>query len=372
MAFGKTSTKPAATIGVDLDVAGLCGLLESLQANVLVATPDLRLVYANAAALAAFATIEDAVHQQFGIRLDSLIGGSIHRFHRDPTRVEQILRTAPMPHRASFTFGPITLDTRINRVLDSSGTTQCYTVCWDDVSRQTTLERALADSAAELANASGLLNTSCVALLGSASTASDQASSVAVATEELSSTLGEVARSTNLAVSTANAAADSASEAAGAISDLTHAGAEVGEVVRLIEGIAQQTNLLALNATIEAARAGDAGKGFAIVAAEVKELSNSTRIGTEQIARLTERLAVLSAKVAEDLSGISGAIAEICDQQHMIASAIDQQHAATGEISESVSRLAAAAAESSAQTHEVYRAAEQLTSNADHLRSLVD
>ncbi|MCC6434514.1 MAG: hypothetical protein IT196_05745, partial [Acidimicrobiales bacterium] len=348
--FGTTATKDdTGSLGIPFDDKGLRALLEQLQANVFLATPDLRLVYANTSALNAFGAIAEDVHKTFGVGLNDLLGGSIHRFHRDPARIERVLASAPMPHRASFGFGRTTLDTRINRVTGPNGALLGYVVVWEDQTRRKELEDALLDAVEQMQNTDGAFSGSSAALAASAAIAAEQANAVAAATEELTVTLAEVTRASSVAVSTAASVSHAATEATDLVAELTRAGSDVGEMVRLIESIAQQTNLLALNATIEAARAGDAGRGFAVVSAEVKELSNSTRSGTEQIARLTERLATLSAEVGLALGGIADGIAQISEQQHTFASALEEQGAATNEITRSIAHVAAATTDSSEQ-----------------------
>ncbi|MFL5284340.1 MAG: methyl-accepting chemotaxis protein [Rhodopila sp.] len=78
---------------------------------------------------------------------------------------------------------------------------------------------------------------------------------------------------------------DSGQKAQARIRSLSDAAVQIGDVIQLIRTIAEQTNLLALNATIEAARAGEAGRGFGVVASEVKGLANQTARSTEDIAR---------------------------------------------------------------------------------------
>ena len=115
--------------------------------------------------------------------------------------------------------------------------------------------------------------------------ADDSVNNLAAATEELSSSIGEIARRIADVARSVDAAAAEARQSAGQIEALAEAGARIGDVVQLIEGIAGQTNLLALNATIEAARAGDAGKGFAVVAQEVKGLAAQTARATARSRR---------------------------------------------------------------------------------------
>lgn len=93
------------------------------------------------------------------------------------------------------------------------------------------------------------------------------------------------------------------------VSALSEASEQIGEIVKSIEAIAQQTNLLALNATIEAARAGDAGKGFSVVASEVKALSNQTSQATEDIRTRIEALRVKMTGIVQTISGGATAVA---------------------------------------------------------------
>ena len=95
----------------------------------------------------------------------------------------------------------------------------------------------------------------------------------AAATEELSASTAQINNRALHSAQIANKAADETERAGGVVQELHATASEIGEVVRMIDEIASQTNLLALNATIEAARAGEAGRGFGVVAGEVKHLA---------------------------------------------------------------------------------------------------
>jgi methyl-accepting chemotaxis protein len=115
---------------------------------------------------------------------------------------------------------------------------------------------------------------------------------------------------------------------------------EISKVTGLISGIAAQTNLLALNATIEAARAGEAGRGFSVVAQEVKALSNQTAKATQEIAMRIAAMQDATAKAVAAMRQISARIRELGGVATGIASAVEEQAAATREISANVASAA--------------------------------
>ena len=167
----------------------------------------------------------------------------------------------------------------------------------------------------------------------------NNAATVASATEEMASSVREISSQIGRSAEIASAAVEQASRSSTIINGLAGATDKIGQVVELINDIAQQTNLLALNATIEAARAGEAGKGFAVVASEVKSLATQTAKATEEIASQIGGVQDSTRSAVDTIEGIGGTIQELSEISTAIASAVEQQQAATQEIARNTSAV---------------------------------
>ncbi|MEQ1501971.1 MAG: methyl-accepting chemotaxis protein [Myxococcota bacterium] len=182
-------------------------------------------------------------------------------------------------------------------------------------------------------------------LLGLADTVLGNLEAMSAATEQLSAAIREVSRGTSEAATVATSAVRTADSVGVTVGRLERSTAEIGDVVRAVQAIAERTNLLALNATIEAARAGEAGAGFAIVASEVKELARQTSRATEDIVGRVDAVRADARSAIGALGEIAAIIGRVHELQVSIAGAVEQQSVATEEISRGVSGVAATGAE---------------------------
>jgi methyl-accepting chemotaxis protein len=329
-------------------------VIDAVQANLMVAAPDLTIAYVNPAAMTTLRTIEPALRQAFGVSVDQILGGSIHRFHRDPARIERILREpGQLPRTAQFAFGNVTLRARIEAVRER-GSLLGYVVAWEDVSDKSRLEAASRESAHVVLSGARSLQVLGERLDGTAHETSVRAQavaasssqvdqgiqSVATACEELDASIREIAKSATEAAQVANEAVRVAESTNGTIGKLGASSAEIGDVIGVIRAIAEQTNLLALNATIEAARAGEAGKGFAVVANEVKELAKQTAAATKDIGKRVEAIQSDSSAAVGAIGRVGDIIARIHMLQNTIATAVEEQSATTADIGRSISEVA--------------------------------
>lgn len=180
---------------------------------------------------------------------------------------------------------------------------------------------------------------------GSVAAASEQASvnvqTVAAATEQLTASIGVIGQRVSESASIATEATEQAEQTSRAVVGLDEAAQKIGQVIQLIDDIAEQTNLLALNATIEAARAGEAGKGFAVVASEVKALAEQTGKATDEISSQIAQMQSETTRTVDAIHAIRSTIERVSDIGAEIAASVEEQNAATMEISSNVQQAAA-------------------------------
>ncbi|KAB0664528.1 methyl-accepting chemotaxis protein [Oryzomonas japonica] len=241
--------------------------------------------------------------------------------------------------------------------------------------------QSMNESALQVSAASSQLSASSVRIATGAEEVAAQANAVATASEEMAATSGEIAQNCGRVADGARQASDSArdgaevvestitgmsrisdkvSESARTVEALGKRSDQIGAIVSTIEDIADQTNLLALNAAIEAARAGEQGRGFAVVADEVRALAERTTKATREIGEMIKAIqaetrgavAIMEEGVHEVERGSEGAgrsgqalldilgkVSEVAMEVNQIATAAEQQTATTHEITSNIQQM---------------------------------
>lgn len=203
----------------------------------------------------------------------------------------------------------------------------------------------LSDLASNLQSDAGATRNSAEAASAQARETSGHVEAVASAAQELSASIAEASRTLGEADTISGRAADEAGKAGSSMAELETAAREIEDIIEMVTSVAEQTNLLALNATIEAARAGEAGKGFAVVASEVKDLADQTGKATGEIRTKIDAMRKAADEASSGLRQISGTIGDVRTASSSARNAFSEQASATDEIA----RLAADAAGSTSR-----------------------
>ncbi|MDD2736110.1 MAG: HAMP domain-containing methyl-accepting chemotaxis protein [Desulfuromonadaceae bacterium] len=265
----------------------------------------------------------------------------------------------------------------------------------------------------QVAASANQLNTTAERIATGAEEVAAQAGTVATAGEEMSATSGDIAQNCQMAAEGAQRASQSATNGAGVVErtvavmsqiaekvqesaktveSLGERSDQIGAIIGTIEDIADQTNLLALNAAIEAARAGEQGRGFAVVADEVRALAERTTRATKEIGEMIKAIqretkgavaameqgveqveagTVEAAKSGDALRDILDQVNDVATQVNQIATAAEEQTATTSEISNNMQQITQVVQDTASGAHQSATAASQLYGNAEELQRLV-
>ncbi len=358
-------------------------MMDNIPINVMLANRDFELVYLNPASTKTLSKIPHLLP----VPVDKILGQKIDIFHKQPEHQRRFLSDPKnMPHRANIKLGDQTLSLNVSAIHNKSGEYIGPMVTWSVITEQVkladdlkTLVSVLASSSTEMqASSKGLAATSeetarqAQVVAAASEEATRNVETVSSAAEELTSSIAEIARHVQEASKMTSQAVAEAERTNITIKDLGESSDEIGQVVKVITSIAQQTNLLALNATIEAARAGEAGKGFAVVANEVKELARQTAKATEEISQKIAAIQSATGGAQGAIKSISESINKINEISTTIASAVEEQTAATNEISRNVAEAAKGTAEVTNNIAGVSQAADEAGKGASDILSAAD
>ena len=231
---------------------------------------------------------------------------------------------------------------------------------------------AMLKASAHLTAAADQASNRAATAAASSGEASANVRDIAAAADELATSVNEIDRQVARSTAVAGKATDEAERTVVAMHELDEAAKRIGHVTSLISDIAEQTNLLALNATIEAARAGEAGRGFAVVASEVKALAGQTAKATEEIGAQIGDMQRATLGSIEAIAAIERTIRELGEISTAIAAAVTEQGAATQEIARSVEVASQRTIESVEQVERVGEATADTRTDATMVKSVSD
>ena len=384
-----TKRPPRPKKAAEADTGRAHAMVENAPTNIILAAPELNIVYMNPASTETLKKVE----QYLPIPVDQIVGSNVDIFHKDPAYQRGILSDpGNLPRRAVIDIGPEKADLLVSAINDQDGNYLGPMVTWEVITEKLAAEArekemtenlkqvltGVTESSTSLAAASDQLKNVSSEMAGNAEETSAQANVVATAaeevsknvqtvatgSEEMSASIKEIAKNASDAAKVASEAVTVADQTNVTIAKLGESSTEIGKVIKVITSIAEQTNLLALNATIEAARAGEAGKGFAVVANEVKELAKETAKATEDIGSKIEAIQTDTKGAVEAIGEISTVVNQINDIQNTIASAVEEQTATTNEIGRNVAEAAKGSGEIAENITGVASAAQSTTEGA--------
>ncbi|HEX2960679.1 MAG TPA: methyl-accepting chemotaxis protein [Ignavibacteriales bacterium] len=240
----------------------------------------------------------------------------------------------------------------------------------------------VAEAVSETAGASSQISSSTEQIAKGSTSQAEQAAEIAAAVDQMTRTIIDTTQNTSLAADTAKQAGEKARDggkvvketisgmnkiadvvltSATTVEELGRNSGQIGEIIQVIDDIADQTNLLALNAAIEAARAGEQGRGFAVVADEVRKLAEKTTKATKEISLMINQIQKDTAAAIDSISKGTLEVENGKNLANRAGSALDEIIKGTEKVSELILQIASASQEQSTASEEISKSVEAIT-----------
>jgi len=346
----------------------LLQMLDNMPINVMMCDNDFNITYVNKTSVTTLGPLQSLLP----VPASQLVGKSIDIFHKNPSHQRRLLADPKnLPHRAKIKLGPETLDLRVSALFNKNGEYTGPMLTWSLISADIKLADTVQSLVKTMTSSSTEMQTTAQTQAAGAEQTNQQASMVASASEELAASVNEIAQQVNEASRIAASAVAEANQSEQSVNLLMTSADKIGDVIELINSIASQTNLLALNATIEAARAGDAGRGFSVVASEVKALAAQTAKATEEIKVQISGIQNASQSTAQSIKEIVKVINNVSAINTAISGAVEEQSAATREVTQNINGVRGAAEEAGRSSTVVLGVATELAKQAAELQQQV-
>ncbi|MGO8760321.1 MAG: methyl-accepting chemotaxis protein [Terracidiphilus sp.] len=323
--FAPDAAPPDETIPESAADRGFRYALDALPCNAMFCDRDLILRYLNRASRKTLLSLQ----QHLPVPVDQILGKSIHIFHRNPVNIDRILgakahASHQLPHKAVIELGPVKLDLDVEPMIAENGDYVGAVVLWNVSTQQAidAVKKAQEAQRNDIEHLNGNLQM------------------VASATHQIQSSIAEIAKNATDLAAAAEKSRAATTESKHSILSLQASSSGVAKVADLIASIATQTSVLALNANIEAARAGVHGKGFSVVASEVRKLAEQTAAATAEIQAKVTAIGADTTSAIDAIGRIANQTEDLSGLSHQMAAAAEEQRLATQEMAQNLERAA--------------------------------